>query len=210
MPCEEDLAFEVDEEAWEEEGLMDLVCCLEVYLEEAMPGPSGKEALQPVEEEPKDAQVHEHARDSDERKEGEGEFSDVAEVSDNVGEDGAHEEEAEKGQDKEEQEEEEEEQTEEEEKSTVRARPFGRRRRAIVSDDDDSPRAFDRDSRLAADLQQIQKDPVIDDSQPSAPSAKNRVIAVCAQNVLHVPGESLPAATTGVCNNEIHRYRTTN
>lgn len=192
MPCEEDLAFEVDEEAWEEEGLVDLVCCLEVYLEEAMPGPSRKEALQLVEKEPKDAQVHEQLRDFDERNGGEGECSDLAEVSDNVGEDGAQEEEeAEEGQDKEEQEEEEEEQTEEE-KSTVQTRPFGRRRRAIVSDDEDSPRVFNRDSRLAADLRQIQKDPVIDDFQPSAPSTKNRVIAVRAQDVLHVPETERP------------------
>ncbi|KAG0701190.1 hypothetical protein DFH29DRAFT_579713 [Suillus ampliporus] len=80
---EDHSAFEVDEEAWEEEGLRDLICYLEVYdSEEVMPGPgssssdddgeSGEEALQP-EEETEDAQVQEKVRVSDEREDVEGE-----------------------------------------------------------------------------------------------------------------------------------------
>ncbi|KAG2158581.1 uncharacterized protein EDB93DRAFT_1100249 [Suillus bovinus] len=42
MSCEDNSALEVDKEAWEEEGLADLVCCLEVYLEEVVPGGEGE------------------------------------------------------------------------------------------------------------------------------------------------------------------------
>ncbi|KAG1818190.1 uncharacterized protein BJ212DRAFT_1349386 [Suillus subaureus] len=198
MPCKDDSAFEVDEEAWEEEGLMDLVCCLEVYLEEVIPGPSGEETLQLVEEEHEDARTHKQARDSDEQENRGGEHSDIAEVNKNVEEvEAQDEDEAEKGQDKEEQEEEEEEQeedeqTEEREESTVWTRPFGRRRRVIVSDEEDGPKALDRSSRLAADLQQIQKAPVVGDPQPLAPSAQNRTIAGRTQNMPHVPDIEQP------------------
>lgn len=78
----DDSAFEVDEEAWEEEGLVDLVFCLEVYPEEVMPSPSsrpsgvdgesGQDSLQP-EEEHVYAQVHKRDRDFDEQEDGEGE-----------------------------------------------------------------------------------------------------------------------------------------
>lgn len=182
---------------------MDLVCCLEVYSEEVIPGQSGKEAFQPVEEEPEDAQVHEQVRDSNEREDGEGECSDVAEVKSNVEEDEAQndaeegqqekEEQEGKGKGKEEEQEEtgENEQTEEEE-SIVRTRPSGRRRRVIVSDGEDSPKAIDRSSRLVADLQQTQNTLIVDDPQPSAPSAKNRVIAVRTQDVPHVPDTERP------------------
>ncbi|KAG2037931.1 hypothetical protein BDR03DRAFT_955916 [Suillus americanus] len=198
MPCKDDSAFEVDEEAWEEEGLMDLVCCLEVYLEAVMPGPSGEEALQLVEEEHEDARVRKRARDTDEWEDTEEECSDIAKVNNNAEEDGAQEKEAEeeKGQDTEKQEKKEEEQEEsehtEEEEITVRTRPSGRRRRVIMSDDEDSSKAIDRNSRLAADLQQIQKDPVVGDPQPSAPSVKNRTTAVRVQNMPHVPDAQRP------------------
>ncbi|KAG2158696.1 uncharacterized protein EDB93DRAFT_1119872 [Suillus bovinus] len=193
-PCEDDSAFEVDKEAWEEEGLVDLVCCLEVYLEEVMPGPlSGEEASQPVEEGHENARVHQQVRDSDERQGGEGEYSGIAEANDNVVEDEARDEdEMEREQDKEEQEKEEEgreenEQTEESEESNVRTRPYRRRRRVIASDDEDSPKAVDRNPRLAADLQQTQNAAVIGDTQPSAPSAKDPAIAIHLQDMSHVP-----------------------
>ncbi|KAG2158613.1 uncharacterized protein EDB93DRAFT_1119377 [Suillus bovinus] len=189
-PCEDDSAFEVDKEAWEEEGLVDLVCCLEVYLEEVMPGPlSGEEASQPVEEGHEDARVHQQVRGSDERQGREGECSDIPEANDNVEEDEARDDdEMEREQDKEEQEKEEEdreenEQTEESEESTVRTGPYCRRRGVIASDDEDSPKAVDRNSRLAADLQQTHNAAVIGDTQPSTPNAKNQAIAVRAQDM---------------------------
>ncbi|KAG2158577.1 uncharacterized protein EDB93DRAFT_553864 [Suillus bovinus] len=128
VPCEDDSALEVDEEAWEEEGLVDLVCCLEVYLEEVMPGPlSGEEASQPVEGH-EDAQVHQQVRGSDERQGGEGECSDIAEANDNVEEDEARDEDEMEGEQDKEQEKEEDregnEQSEESEESTVRTRPY--------------------------------------------------------------------------------------
>ncbi|KAG1726953.1 uncharacterized protein EDB91DRAFT_1165079 [Suillus paluster] len=192
---EDHSAFEVDEEAWEEEGLRDLVCCLEVWLcdsEEVLPGPSsgvdgelGEEALKP-EEESEDTQVHEQVRVSGEREDIEGESNgDVAEDKDSV------EDEAEVEQEEEEQEEEkqEEEEKEREEESALRTRPSGRRQRVVVSDDEDSLKEFDRD--LAADLQQKNKAAeVVDGPQPSAPIAKNRAgstSAIHAQDIQRTP-----------------------
>ncbi|KAG2121728.1 hypothetical protein DEU56DRAFT_92311 [Suillus clintonianus] len=202
----DDSAFEVDEEAWEEEGLMDLVCCLEVYSEEVMPGPSsrsagvdgesGQDSLQP-EEEHGDAQVHKQDRDFGEREEGEGKcrYSDVTEDRDNVEAQSEQEQEKEAEQEGEEQDltgekelTEETEQTEEEEvESALRTKHSGRRRRVIVSDDEDSPKALDHSSMLAEDLQQKHISPVVDDPQPSPPTAKSRTSAVRAQEIPHVP-----------------------
>ncbi|KAG1882437.1 hypothetical protein F4604DRAFT_425498 [Suillus subluteus] len=61
-----------------------------------------------------------------------------------------------------------------------------------MSDDEDSPKVIDRNSRLAAELQQIQKAPVVCDPQPSALSTKNRTTAVRAQNMPHVPDTERP------------------
>lgn len=183
---------------------MDLVCFLEVYLEEVMPGPlSAEEATQPVEEEHEETRVHEQVRDSDEPEGGEGEHSDIADTNDNVEEDEAQDEdedEAEKEQDKEEQENKEEDQEEDEktdefEESTVRTRPSRRRRWFVASDDEDSSKALDRNSRLTADLQQTEKAAAVGDPQHSVPSAENQLITARAQDTPHVSGESLPSAT---------------
>ncbi|KAG2098411.1 uncharacterized protein F5147DRAFT_777655 [Suillus discolor] len=166
---QDDSTFEVDTEAWEEDGLVDLVCCLEVYLEEVMPDPlSAEEATQPVEEEHEDTRVHEQVRDPDEREVEEVEHSDIADVNDNVEEDKAQDEdEAEKEQENKEEDQEENEKTDEFEESTVRTRPSHRRRWFVASDDEDSSKALDRSSRLTADLQQTEKAAVIGDPHPS-------------------------------------------
>ncbi|KAG1788304.1 uncharacterized protein HD556DRAFT_861826 [Suillus plorans] len=128
---QDDSTFEVDTEAWEEEGLVDLVCCLEVYLEEVMPGPqSGEEATQPVEEEHEDTRVHEQVRDPDEREGEEGEHSDIADTNDNVEEDEAQDEDEDEGE-KEEQEQENKEADQEENEKTDE---FEEKKAAVVSD----------------------------------------------------------------------------
>ncbi|KAG1719753.1 hypothetical protein EDB19DRAFT_628000 [Suillus lakei] len=190
-PCQADSAFEVDEEAWEEEGLMDLVCCLELYSKEVLPGPfsrssdvdgeSGQDSLQP-EEELEDVQAHEQVRVSDEREDGDGECSDAAEDKENVEGEAEDEDEAQKEEQREEQEKKEEEQ----EESALRTKPSARRRWVIVSDDEDSPKALVRDSRLAADLQQTQKAPIVDDPQTLVLNAKNRDSDVRVREMPHV------------------------
>ncbi|KAG0693016.1 hypothetical protein DFH29DRAFT_438487 [Suillus ampliporus] len=143
-------------------------------------GESGEEALQP-EEETEDAQVQEKVRVSDEREDVEGESGDVAEDEVNV------EEEVKEEVKEEERKEDEEDKEEEEEESALRPRPSGRRRWIVASDDDDRPKALDRGSRLAADLQQRPRAPVVDDPQPSAPNTKKRASAIHAQDMPHVP-----------------------
>lgn len=195
---QDDSTFEVDNEAWEEEGLVDLVCCLEVYLEEVMPGPpSGEEATQPVEEEHEDTHVHEQVRDSDELEGGEGEHSDIADTNDNVEEDEAQDEdEAEKEEQEQEnkgEDQEEDEKTDEFEESTVRTRPSRRRRWFVASDDEDSSKALDRSSRLTADLQQTETlAAVIGDPHPSIPSTKDQLITPRAQDTPHVSDTEQP------------------
>lgn len=194
---QDDSTFEVDNEAWEEEGLVDLVCCLEVYLEDVMPGPPSAEvATQPVEEEHEDTQVHEQVRDSDEREGEEGEHSDIADTNDNVEEDEAQDEdEAEKEeqeQENKEEDQEEDEKTDEFEESTVRTRPSRRRRWFVASDDEDSSKALDRNSRLTADLPQTEEAAVIGDPQHSVPSAENQLITARAQDTPHVPDTERP------------------
>jgi hypothetical protein len=63
-----------------------------------------------------------------------------------------------------------------------------------VSDDDDSPNVFDLNPRLVTYMHQILNAGVVDDSQPLAPGARNRTIAARAQDMPHVPGESLSSA----------------
>lgn len=194
-PCEDNSGFEVDKEAWEEEGLVDLVCCLEVYLEDVVPGPlPGEDALQPVEEDHEYTWVDEKVQDSDEREDGEGGRRNVAEVKDNVEEHEAHDETENEQEEKEEEQDEigEKEQTDEKEEITVRTRPSRRRRQVIVSDDEDSPISLDHISRLATDLQQTQKAAVVDGSQPLAPGARNRTIAARAQDMPRVPDTEQP------------------
>lgn len=166
-------------------------------MKDVVPGPlPGENALQPVEEDHEYTWVDEKVRDSDEREDGEGGHNNVAEVKDNVEEHEAHDETENEQDEKEEEQDEtgENEQTDEKEEITVRTRSSRRRRQVIVSDGEDSPNALDHNSRLATDLQQTQKAAVADDSQPLAPGARNRTIAARAQDMPHVPGESLSSA----------------
>jgi hypothetical protein len=184
---------------------VDLVCCLEVYSEDVVPGSLlGEEASQPVEEDPEYTWVHEKVRDSDEREDGEGGCSDVAKIKDNVEEDEAHDEMEQEQEEKEQEHDEirENEQMDEED-IIVQTKPSRRRRQVIVSDGEDSSSALDCNSGLVADLQQTQKAVVVDDPQPLAPGARNQTIDIRAQDMPHVPGESLSSAAL-VCATTIY------
>jgi len=187
-PVEGDSAFEVNEEAWEEEGLRDLVGCLEVRLhDEVIPGPVnnaeppprvpsaqpshlngelGEATLQP-DEEPEDVQVDERSRDSDEQEEAE----DATEEKDCV--------------------------EEEESVLRLRTRSSGRYRRVVASEDEDRPET--PHLKLPVDSPQKHKVPLVDDPQPSVPSAKDRAGALPASEISDVSGESLsPIAKAAV------------
>lgn len=206
-PVENGSVFEVDEEAWEEEGLRDLVGCLEVSLceyEAVVPGlqdelpsrvesaqlshvdgESGAETSQP-EDKPEDAQAHEQdARVSDyERKEAEGECSgamagerDTGVVLEDIHARGIVDEV--KGKDILSD-------TGSEEESALRAWPSGRGRRVVRSDEED----IQTPKKLVIDSRRKRNALVVDDPpQPSAPIANNEPRALHPADLQLTSGE---------------------
>ncbi|KAG2121734.1 hypothetical protein DEU56DRAFT_927190, partial [Suillus clintonianus] len=140
----------VDEEAWEEEGLVDLVCCLEVYSEEVIPGPSSRPS---------------GVNGDLKRNVGMLRFISKIEILMN-------------------------EKRERENADAVmqqKTRTMSKRRQSRNRIKKRSRRggAGADSSMLAEDLQLKHISPVVDDPQPSPPTAKSRASAVRAQDMLH-------------------------
>ena len=209
-PVENGSFFEVDEEAWEEEGLRDLVGCLEVSLceyEEVVPGlqdelPSRVESAQlsyvdgesgavtsQPEDKPEDAQTHEQeVRVSDDgRKEGEGECSgamaeehDTSEAPEDIHARRIIDKMIEKDALSD---------TSSEEEGALRTR----RRRVVWSDEEDTQTP---NQKLVKDSRRKRNALVVDDPpQPSAPIAKNEPRALRPADSQVTSGELYPSIT---------------